>query len=224
VIGSLRGRLLSRSPGAELLVEVHGIGYRVQTTASAAARLKRSSQLNRSNQEVFLHVHHAVREDAEQLYGFVTEYELQAFEALISAHRVGPALALAILDVHSPEELRRAVAFDDVDALCLVPGVGPKTAVRMLVELKSKLDLPEAGSPPGADSTAAAVGAAADQSVMADVRSALAGLGYGTAEIRLVMAELGDIDSDDPEVLIREALRLFAGGRFGPSENVRGGA
>lgn len=223
MIGSLRGRLLPRSPGAELLVEVRGIGYRVQTTASAAARLKRSSQLKR-REEVFLHVHHAVREDAEQLYGFVNEDELQAFEALISAHRVGPALALAILDVHSPEELRRAVAFDDVDALCLVPGVGPKTAVRMLVELKSKLDLPEAGSPPGADSAAAAVGAAADRPVMADVRSALAGLGYDTAEIRLVMAELGDSESDDPEVLIREALRLFAGGRFGSSESVRGGA
>ncbi len=118
------------------------------------------------------------------------------------------------------------MAFDDVDALCLVPGVGPKTAVRMLVELKSKLDLPEAGSPPAADSAAAAVGAAAgaaaDQSVMADVRFALAGLGYDAAEIRLVMAELGD--SDDPEVLIREALQLFAGGRSGSSDGVRGGA
>ncbi len=220
MIGSLRGRLLARSSGAELLIEVHGIGYRVQTTASAAARLRRSAP------EVFLHVHHSVREDAEQLYGFVAEDELRAFEALISAHRVGPALALAILDVHSPEQLRRAVAFDDVDALCLVPGVGPKTAVRMLVELKSKLDLPEAGSPPAADSAAAAVGAAAgaaaDQSVMADVRFALAGLGYDAAEIRLVMAELGD--SDDPEVLIREALQLFAGGRSGSSDGVRGGA
>ena len=91
--------------------------------------------------DVFVHVHHHVREDAQTLYGFATRDERVCFEALIGAHGVGPSLALAILSVHSPMQLRAALASDDVAALCLVPGVGKKTAARLLVELKSRLDL-----------------------------------------------------------------------------------
>ncbi|MAT21284.1 MAG: Holliday junction branch migration protein RuvA, partial [Acidimicrobiaceae bacterium] len=76
--------------------------------------------------EVFVHTHHAVREDSETLYGFATIAERRVFESLISAHGVGPALGLAILSVHGPDALRRAVAEDDVAVLCLVPGVGKK--------------------------------------------------------------------------------------------------
>jgi Holliday junction DNA helicase RuvA len=79
---------------------------------------------------VFLHTHLHVREDALTLYGFATRDERATFEALIGAHRVGPALALAILSVHRPDGLRRALLDDDLDALCLVPGVGRKTAAR----------------------------------------------------------------------------------------------
>ena len=201
MIGSLRGRLLARSGAGELLIEVHGIGYWVRATAPTAAAA------GPVGSEAFVHVHHVVREDAELLYGFATDDERRTFEALLRAHRVGPALALAILDVHRPEALRRAVAFDDVDALRLVPGVGPKTAVRLLVELKSKLDLPEAEAPPEAGAGQPQPGASA----LDDVRSALTGLGYSAEEIRQATAELpADGEAED---LIRQALLFMAGGR-----------
>ena len=199
MIGSLRGVLLSRSPDAELVVEVYGVGYRVQATPRAAA-----AELGA---DVFVHVCHIVREDSQTLYGFSTLDERRTFEALIGAHGVGPALGLSILAVHHPDTLRRAVAEDDVKMLCLVPGVGPKTAVRMLVELKSRLDLPEVEAPPGTDGATAALSTQDD--ARSDVRSALDGLGYGAEEIRSVLAELPA--GDDPGLLLREALRRLAG-------------
>ena len=93
--------------------------------------------------EVFLHVHTHVREDAIVLYGFAHADERRCFEALLGAHGVGPSLALAILSSLSPAALSTAVLEDDVDTLCLVPGVGKKTAARLLLELKARLDLPD---------------------------------------------------------------------------------
>ena len=201
MIGSLRGMLLSRSPDAELVVEVSGVGYRVQATPRTAAA---AGDLG---SEVFVHISHIVREDAQTLYGFLALDERRTFEALIGARGVGPTLALSILAVHHPDALRRAVAEDDVDMLCLVPGVGPKTAVRMLVELKSRLDLPEVEAPPGAPGTVAAP--AAHDDARTDVRAALDRLGYGAEEIRGVLAELPA--GDDAGLLLREALRRLAG-------------
>ncbi len=201
MIGSLRGELLARTPDAELMVEVSGVGYRVQVTPRTAAAA------GALGSEVLVHVSHIVREDAQTLYGFMTLSERRTFEALIGARGVGPGLALSILAVHHPDALRRAVATDDVDMLCLVPGVGPKTAVRMLVELKSRLDLPEVEAPPGTDGPA--VVPKVDDDARADVRAALDGLGYGAEEIRGVLAELPA--GDDAGRLLREALRRLAG-------------
>ena len=201
MIGSLRGMLLSRSPDAELVVEVSGVGYRVQATPRTAAA---AGDLG---SEVFVHISHIVREEAQTLYGFLALDERRTFQALIGAHGVGPTLALSILAVHHPDALRRAVAEDDVDMLCLVPGVGPKTAVRMLVELKSRLDLPEVEAPPGAHGPVAAPTAHDD--ARTDVRAALDRLGYGAEEIRGVLAELPA--GDDAGLLLREALRRLAG-------------
>ena len=197
MIGSLRGRLLDRALDAELLIEVAGMGYRVRTTPAAAA-------LGEIGAEVFLHVHHAVRAEDEALYGFATITERRLFETLITTQGVGPALALAIMSVHDLAALRDAVAADDVAALCLVPGIGKKTAVRLLVELKSRLDLPGADAPPGTD---AAGGVGTD--VRADLRSALEGLGYGAEEIRAALAELPAIG--DRGELLKTALRRLAG-------------
>lgn len=198
MIGSLRGRLLDRALDAELLIEVAGVGYRVRTTPAAAAAL------GEIGAEVFLHVHHAVRAEDEALYGFVTITERRLFETLITTQGVGPALALAIMSVHDLAALRDAVAADDVAALCLVPGIGKKTAVRLLVELKSRLDLPGADAPPGTDA-----GGGADPDVRADLRSALEGLGYGAEEIRAALAELPA--TGDRGELLRTALRRLAG-------------
>jgi Holliday junction DNA helicase RuvA len=127
--------------------------------------------------------------------------ERGCFEALIGAHGVGPALALAILSVHTPDSLRRTLADDDLDSLCLVPGVGKKTAVRLLVELKSRLAVPDidlAGINVSPTSPR-------EPNVRADVREALAGLGYGPEEIRDALADVPD--EGDPAIVLKHALR-----------------
>jgi Holliday junction DNA helicase RuvA len=197
MIGSLRGALLDRSLDGEVLVEAGGVGYRVTTTPELAARI------GAIGDEVFLHVHHHVREDAQTLYGFRTKDERVCFEALLSAHGVGPSLALAIMSVHPPMQLHRALAADDVDALCMVPGIGKKTATRLIVELKSKLHLPVVDLANLTDPIAPG-----ERSAHADVRDALLGLGYTQEEIRKVLADLPP--DGDPAVLVRQALQLMA--------------
>lgn len=208
MIGSLRGSLLDRRPrpsgGTEVLVEVGGVGYRtVVPTAPAAG-------LGPLGSPVFLHIHTHVREDAIVLYGFPTREERTCFEALIGAHGVGPAVALALLSVHSPAGLRRAVHAEDLDALMLVPGIGRKTAARLVVELKSRLDLD------GDDADLVVVGGSgrgADPAsgTRADVRTALSALGYGADEIRHAMASLPEEGSTEDH--LRLALRGLAGAR-----------
>jgi len=195
VIGSLKGYLLERFDEGEVLVEVSGVGYRVVVTPTTAVRL------GDTGAEVFLHVHHHIREADQTLYGFLERGERSCFEALLSAHGVGPSLALAVLGVHGPVELARVLADDDVAALCLVPGVGKKTATRLLVELKNSLHLPIDGVPATGD------GPGVGRSALVEVQEALGGLGYTPDEVRSVLADLG---GDDPAVLLREALQRLA--------------
>jgi holliday junction DNA helicase RuvA len=195
MIGSLRGDLLDRTLSGEVLVEVAGVGYRVVVSPSTAIAV------GDIGQQVFLHVHHHIREDAQTLYGFTTRDERISFEALLSAHGVGPALALAILSVHPPASLSRVLADDDLAALCLVPGVGKKTAQRLLVELKSKLDIPDLDDVTSTSSPSRV-------SARGDVHEALVGLGYGPEEIRDAVR---DLPSDgDPAELLRSALARLA--------------
>lgn len=203
MIGSLRGTLIDRSPrpggGVELLVEVGGVGYRTIVPASSFGAAVGTS--------VFVHVHTHVREDAIVLYGFATREERACFEALIGAHGVGPSVALSLLTVHRPAALHRAVAADDIDALTLVPGIGRKTAARLIVELKAKLG-PDLD---GADLGVVGEAAGGSAGSRADVRAALAALGYGADEIRQVLA--GVPDDGRVEDQIRLALREMAANR-----------
>lgn len=197
MIGSLRGRLIDRGAD-EVLIEVSGVGYRVTVTPATAVAI------GDVGDEVFVHAHHHVREDAQTLYGFPTRDERVCFEALLGAHGVGPSLALAILSVHSPESLRRTLADDDIASLCLVPGVGKKTAARLLVELKERLAVPDIDL--SAITVPATIG---EPSVRADVREALAGLGYGPDEIRAALADVPD--EGDPAIVLKNALqRVYA--------------
>jgi Holliday junction DNA helicase RuvA len=150
-----------------------------------------------ANAFLFTHLH--VRDDAMVLYGFPTRDERDTFEALIATTGVGPKLALAILSVHSPGVLRRALVDDDLDALTLVPGVGKRTAQRLLVELKARLEVPEL------EHADAASGATSSR---AEVRAALSGLGYQADEVRDVLAQLPD--GGPVEDLLRDALKLLA--------------
>ena len=206
MIGSLRGTLLERATSGEVLVEVGGVGYRAQVPPPALV------ELGEPGGEVFLHTHLHVREDALTLYGFATRDERATFEALIGAHGVGPALALAILSIHRPDGLRRALVEDDLDALCMVPGVGRKTAARLLIELKSRLEVPGDVDVAVVSGTAApAVAAPRAPAARAEVREALAALGYGPEEVR---AAVRDLPADgDPATLLRLALAQLGGAR-----------
>ncbi|MDQ1397280.1 MAG: holliday junction helicase RuvA [Acidimicrobiaceae bacterium] len=206
MIGSLRGVILDRAAkpsGAEVLLEVGGVGYRVTVPAGTLGTL------GELGGQAFVHVHTHVREDAIVLYGFGSRDERICFEALIGAHGVGPAVALAILSVHSPAALRRVLATDDVDALTLVPGIGKKTAVRLLMELKSKLDV-ELADDPGF-SLVGATGLSGPAGAWAELRVARAGLGYGHDEVREALSTLPE--AGEVEDLLRAALRTLAGAR-----------
>lgn len=203
MIGSLRGVVLDRTLRsehvAEVLVEVAGVGYRLLVPAGALGRL---GELGAAT---FVHVHTHVREDALILYGFAGRDERACFEALIAAHGVGPAVALALLSVHSPGALRRAVAGGDVDALMAVPGIGRKIAARLLIELAERLEaVGDEIAVPGAV-------AVAEGTAVAEVRAALVGLGYTADEVRHIVAGLPGTGT--PEELLRAALRDLAGAR-----------
>ena len=202
MIALLRGRVVDRTRRGEVIVDVGGVGYRASVTPRTLATL------GTPGSEVVLHTHLHVREEALTLFGFPTADERECFEALIGARQVGPALALAILSVHSPAQLAHVLAEGDVDALMLVPGVGRKTATRLLLDLKDRLDVAGADLPPGGAGPDNATGAAPARS---DVRAALAGLGYAPDEVSAVLRELpADGEADD---LLRAALRLLAAAR-----------
>ena len=197
MIGSLRGVVLERSSDATVLLEVAGVGYVVNVTPRTLAELEPTSQ-------AFLHIHHHVREDAVTLFGFRERTELLAFETLLGAHGVGPTMAMAILATHSPHVLADIVATADTGALTMVPGVGKKTAERLMVELKSRLSLSDFETHQPCDSV---------QSVAADVREALTALGYGADEIRDTMRQLSN--AEGTEAMLRDALALLGARRAG---------
>jgi Holliday junction DNA helicase RuvA len=191
MIGSLRGRVLERISDQQVLIEVHGVGYVVSVTPRTLAELEPTT-------ETFLHVHHHIREENQTLFGFLSRDERVTFQMLVSAHGVGPTLALAVLATHEPGTLMEIIAAQDIAALTLVPGVGKKTAERLLVELKNRvLHL---------DSLTGASGSLSSSS-SADVRQALSNLGYSEAEIREAMRGI-DTNASSSD-LLREALRVL---------------
>jgi Holliday junction DNA helicase RuvA len=195
VIGSLRGSVLERTTDSTVLLEVNGVGYLVTVSHRTLAELEPSTT-------TFLYVHHHIREDNQTLYGFVSREERGTFQVLIGVHGIGPALAMAILATHPPLALVDIVASNDTAALSLVPGVGKKTAERLIVELRDRLSIPvleNAGATGG------------QSSAVADVREALTGLGYGTDEVRDVLRDLS-VDADSAS-LLREALKALGARR-----------
>jgi Holliday junction DNA helicase RuvA len=193
MIGSVRGTVVERSATGEVLVEVGGVGYRCLVPLGAIPALAPAAQ-------TFLFTHLHVREDAMTLYGFPTRDERDTFEILIGASGVGPKLALGMLSVHPPSALRRCVADDDLDSLCLVPGVGKRTAQKLMIELKNRLGVPDLDLvEPGGESVPTA---------RAEVRAALTELGYGPDEVRVALSELpADGTIGD---LLRAALKRLA--------------
>jgi len=197
VIGWLRGELVNRSPEGELIVDVGGVGYRLTVAPTLLAAV------GDRGSPVELHVHTHVREDAIVLYGFATTEERRCFEALLSAHGVGPSLALSVLCALRPADLVRAVLEEDLAVLCAVPGVGRKTAARLVLDLRTRLELPEFsgdGVPGGSCRTTV--------EPRGEVRAALAELGYAPEEIRRALHDIPDEGA--VEEMLRRALRELA--------------
>lgn len=203
MIGSLRGTVLERITPSTVLVEVAGVGYLVTVTPRVFAELEPTTTC-------FLYVHHHIREDAQTLYGFTGRDERECFNILLGAHGIGPAMALAILGTHSPRGLHHIIITSDLGALTMVPGVGKKTAERLLVELRGKFDAFDVAPSNGPAGRGDVVGRS---SPVADLREALLGLGYGNDEIRDVMSELTPADGAALDQMLRDALAILGARR-----------
>ena len=197
-IGSLRGEL-TLVDDQEIIIEVGGVGYRILIPPST------QEQFGEAGSETLVYTHHHFREDAQSLYGFPTREECLFFEALISTHGVGPSLGLAILSTHSPNQLAQILADQDSDALCVVPGIGKKTAARLIVELQSKID---SASIPLKNNEPSGEGISSQDSGLRDVRDALSGLGYAKEEIQKAMRDLPS--NTEPSLLLKFALQKLA--------------
>ena len=198
MIGYLRGLLAMRRP-PQLLVDVNGVGYELNVPLSTCERLP-----EKVGAEIALYTHLAVREDAWQLFGFSTERERNVFRTLISVSGIGPKLGLQILSGMDVERLLRCVADEDLGALTALPGVGKKTAGRLLVDLKDRL----AGYQPMAPVSAPSAERA---SATRDAQQALVALGYKPTVAKRVIAALPEkTRALDSEALVRAALRSMA--------------
>lgn len=197
MIGRLSGTLLHKRP-PEIVVDVGGVGYELQVPMTTLF------QLPDVGETVTLVTHHAVREDAHTLYGFAGERDRELFRALIKVSGVGPKLALTILSGMDSEHFARAVQGGDLSALVALPGVGKKTAERLLVEMRDRIAAWQAPGHAGAAPSAAA-GPVPDK--LADAEQALVALGYKPAEAARMVAAVDDERIGDSEELIRLALR-----------------
>lgn len=194
MIARLRGEVADVAPG-RLTVDVHGVGYDVQVP-------RRLSEVTRVGEALTLHVHTDVREDAILLFGFASAAEKAAFLQLVTVQQVGPRIALSALDTLTVPDLARAIEGNDLRALSAIPGVGRKTAERLVLELRGKL----------AWSPAAAATATARPPADDALPLALAQLGYKRTEIDLAVARIADqglADRPLPE-RVAAALRIFS--------------
>ncbi|PID60762.1 MAG: Holliday junction branch migration protein RuvA [Gammaproteobacteria bacterium] len=197
MIGRLRGTLLEKNPPA-LLLDVNGVGYEVDVPMSTFYELPATGEA------VTLVTHLVVREDAQLLYGFGHERERAMFRALLKVNGVGAKVALSILSGLSVDELVRAVHDKDSAALVRIPGIGRKTAERLLVELQDRVDMPAAL--PDSDSATGALDARAADSVRDQAEEALLALGYKATEIRRLLDKVA-AEGQSVEEMIRAALR-----------------
>lgn len=192
MIASLRGTVLAIAPDS-LIVDVGGVGFKVLVPTSVAEAAEGVGRL------VSLHTHLAVREDALTLYGFATEEQRALFELLLGVNGIGPRLALAVLSTLSPDVLRRAVAHEQAEVFNRVPGVGKKTAEKIVFHLKDKI---------GREFGLGAITAISDRDT--EVVAALTALGYSLVEAQAALQSIPRDAPDDTEERVRLALRYFA--------------
>ena len=188
----------------KLILECGNIGYNVSMPASALDGTLRPGQ------EVKIHTHLHVREDAMQLYGFLTRDDLKMFRMLLGVSGIGPKAALGILSGLSADELRFAVLSDDVKTLSKAPGIGKKTAQKLILELKDKMKLEDAFELKLAhEQERAAVGAGEVSDGRQEAVEALVALGYSSADALRAVRKVTDVPPDDVEGLLKAALKNF---------------
>lgn len=195
MIGFLKGTLVSKRP-PELTLDVAGVGYELEAPMSTFYRLPESGE------PLTLLTHLIVRDDAHLLYGFATEAERSLFRNLLKVSGVGARIALAILSGISAEGFRRSVFERDLVSLTRIPGIGRKTAERLILEMEDRLDPPDAGAADSAQGATKADG---------EARGALQALGYRAAEVNRMLKDL-DTAGMNSEQLIREALKRVHSG------------
>jgi len=192
MIGSLRGKLLAKRPD-NVIIETHGVGYQVHLPLNILSRLPHEGH------EVFLHIYTHVREDALQLYGFQAEDEKRIFTTLLGITGIGPRMALNILSGLSLDEFLTALETEDVAMLCRIPGLGKKTAHRLILELREKLP--------------AATGS--KDRAFDDTLSALVNLGYKRNIAQEFLEHAYKQGHTDIETLLRETLKLMSEKKHG---------
>ena len=195
MIGSLRGRLIAKQ-APHIVVECSGVGYEVETPMSTFLELPKIGT------DLCLHTHLVVREDAQILYGFATDDERLLFRTLLKVNRVGAKMALGVLSAMSAGDFRRCVEYEDTTTLAKIPGVGKKTAERLIIEMRDRID-----------KVVPAIKGTTPLTVAAGARSeafdALVALGYKANEVNKLIGKL-DTDDKSAEDIIRQALRQAA--------------
>ena len=195
MIGSLRGRLAAKH-APHIVLECNGVGYEVETPMSTFLDLPATGA------ELFLHTHLLVREDAQILYGFATEGERSLFRTLLKVNRVGAKMALGVLSAMTASDFRRCVEYEDAATLSKVPGIGKKTAERLIMEMRDKVELVGAPTLPGQS-------VSVEASARSEAFDALVALGYKANEVTKLLGKL-DIEDDSAEDIIRKALKQAA--------------
>ncbi|NNC77011.1 MAG: Holliday junction branch migration protein RuvA [Woeseiaceae bacterium] len=193
MIGSLRGRLIAKQAPA-IIIECQGVGYEVETPMSTFFELPAVGD------ELFIHTHLLVREDAQILYGFATDEERILFRTLLKVRGVGARIGLAILSAMSVADFNRCIEYEDTTALSKIPGIGKKTAERLIIEMRDRV----------AATTGNVVRIDVEKGAKAEAVDALIALGYKPAEVNRLIAKL-DVDGQSAEDIIRLALRQAAG-------------
>lgn len=200
MISFIRGKIVDSSE-TSLILENGGIGYEIFMTGASMEKALRERD------EVKIHTYFHIREDAMQLYGFLTKDDLQIFRLLLGVNGIGPKAALGILAAFSADELRFAVLSDDVKTISRAPGIGRKTAQKLILELKDKLKLEDAF-----EAKLSHVEADADTEVSSfdgskEAVEALVALGYSSTEALRAVRKVTDVSPDDVEGILKAALK-----------------
>lgn len=209
MIASLRG-VLAEKEAAQCVIETGGVGYRVSVSTHTARALPAAGE------PVFLHTHQVVREDAVQLFGFAELEERRLFELLITVSGVGPKVALAVLSGLAPPALARALREENIAQLVGIPGVGRKTAERLIVELRDKLELAVTARSSSAPAPAAGRGMLPKTETFDDAVAALIRLGYSQAQAQDALRKVTVAGEEQSlETLVRQALARLTSPKAG---------